>query len=450
MYKFQVVGQHRSSLIIIGTQNNTLRERLLMNVYRKFFPTSLLAGAVLIFTQLHLVAEETETVEESLTPYVTSDNFEEEVLKAELPVLVDFTATWCVPCRLVDPIVDELTVEMDGKVKIFKLDIDDSPDIYREYEVNGIPHILFFRDGKEEDRVGGAQSKSIYVDYLDGMLAGKSAYDITLDMLEGDAFRRYFILGRDFDVVEKASENVPNLLTQKFENGQTPLSLILNRPSVRQNDLIALALTFEPEISTHDLVGLGRCEEFLQAIEDDPDAVNRLDPDGNSVLVTAMMRSNRLGENDCTSVVLSSGVDLSKQNSANFSLGRAVVLQQDLGILDKFIELGWDVDLQDDEGHSTLQWAAFYGYVDNVIYLLEHGADSTLAYPDGRTIEDFINRSYTRTKASLDAMEANEDTDFTEQIESMKESIITHERVLALLKQQSGSDTISAESDSDE
>ncbi|MYD44925.1 MAG: hypothetical protein F4W92_01025 [Gammaproteobacteria bacterium] len=403
-----------------------------------------IVGTVILIFQLHKDGEEV-----SATPYVTTENFDEEVLQADSPVLVDFTATWCVPCREVDPIIDELAVEMKGRVKIFKLDIDDSPEIYREYQINGIPHILFFRNGVEEDRVGSVQAKSIYVDYLDGMIEGKSAFDITIEMLEGDSFRRYFILERDLDVVKTAIESVPNLLTQKFENGQTPLSLILNRPSVRQNDLITLTLTFDPEISTHDLVGLGRCNEFLQAIEDDPDVVNRLDPDGNSVLVTAMMRSNRLGENDCTEIVLSAGVDLSKQNSSNFSLGRAVVLQQDIGIVEKFIELGWDVDLQDDAGHSTLQWAAYYGYMENVLYLLEHGADATLEYPDGRTLEDFVNRSYARSKESLDAMESNEETDFTEQIETVKASIILHEQVLVLLKEQLGRGAIGAESDSE-
>ncbi len=424
-----------------------------MNVNHNLKKFSLFAGMLLLgvalFTVIFIRVVQLQKYGDSKTPYVTTENFDEEVLQADTPVLVDFTATWCVPCREVDPIIDELAVEMEGKVKVFKLDIDDSPEIYREYKVNGIPHILFFRNGVEEDRVGGAQAKSIYVDYLDGMIEGKSAFDITLEMLEGDAFRRYFILGRDFEIVKSALESVPNLLTQKFENGQTPLSLILNRPSVRQNDLIALTLTFDPEVTTHDLVGLGRCEEFLQAIEDDPDAVNRLDPDGNSVLVTAMMRSNRLGENDCTDVVLSAGVDLSKQQSPIFSLGRAVVLQQDNELLQKFIDLGWDVNVQDDSGHSTLQWAAYYGYVDSVSYLLEHGADATLEFPDGGTVADYVNRSYVRSKASLDAMEANEETDFTEQIETMKASIIVHEQVLALLKAQPYSGSISAEPDAE-
>ena len=218
---------------------------------------------------------------------------------------------------------------------------------------------------------------------------------------------------------------------------------------MRQNDLITLALTFDPEINTHDLVGLGRCEEFLQAIEDDPDAVNRLDPDGNSVLVTAMMRANRLEEKDCTEVVLNTGLDLSKQTSSVFSLGRAVALRDDTELLEKFIELGWDVNLQDDSGRSTLQWAAYYGYTDSVLYLLNQGADATLKDPDGSTVVDYVNRTYSRSKMSLETMLASEETDFSEQIKTMEESVKKHELVLALLKTQIEGDVTSAEGDSD-
>ena len=418
-----------------------------MNINNNSINSLLIAGILFLVAPFQMFADEMETNTKSITTYITTENFDAEVLQADLPVLVDFTATWCVPCREVDPIIDELFVELDGKVKIFKLDIDESPEIYREYRVNGIPHILFFRDGIEEDRIGGAQKKSIYVDYVEGMLAGKSAYDITLEMLEGDEFRRYFILGRDFEVVESAVQSVPTLLTEAFENGQTPLSLILNRPSVKQNDLITLALSFEPEISTHDLVGLGRCDEFLEAIKEDPDAVNRLDPDGNSVLITAMLRANRLGEKDCTSAVLTTDLDLSKQTSPTFSLGRVIALHKDNDVTGQLIELGWDVDLQDDQGQSTLQWAAYYGYADSVLYLLEKGADATLKYPDGLSVIDHVKRTYARSKQSLDTMESNEEIDFSEQIKSVQASIKKHETVLALLEEQLEKDLTNAESE---
>lgn len=419
-----------------------------MNICYDSLKSSIIAGILILFAQVQMNAEELDTEEDPTTPYVTTDTFYTEVLEADTPVLVDFTATWCVPCREVDPIIDELAVELDGKMKVFKLDIDESPEIYQEYKVNGIPHILFFRDGVEEDRIGGARAKSIYVEYTDGMLAGKSAFDITLDMLEGDTFRRSFILGRDLAILESAIKTVPTLLTQEFENGQTPLSLILNRSSVRQNDLIDLALSFDPEISTHDLVGLGRCEEFLEAIQGDPDAVNRVDPDGNSVLLTAMMRSGRLGDQNCTDEVLSAGVDLSKLQKSNHALVRALVLQDNVELLEKFIELGWDVDLQDEQGRSTLQWAAYYGYMDSVLYLLEQGADPMLMSSDDQTIIDYVKRTYARAKQSLEAMEANEEVDFSERIETMQTSMKKHEQVLALLEEQIEEELTKAESDS--
>lgn len=418
-----------------------------MNINYNSINSLLIAGVLFLVAPFQMFADEMETNTKSITTYITTENFEAEVLQADLPVLVDFTATWCVPCREVDPIIDELFVELDGKVKIFKLDIDESPEIYREYRVNGIPHILFFRDGVEEDRIGSVQEKSVYINYVEGMLAGKSAYDITLEMLESDEFRRFFILGRDFEVVESAVQSVPTLLTEAFENGQTPLSLILNRPSVKQNDLITLALSFEPEISTHDLVGLGRCDEFLEAIKEDPDAVNRLDPDGNSVLITAMLRANRLGEKDCTPAVLTTDIDLSKQKSPIFSLGRVIALHQDINLTEQLIELGWDVDLQDDQGQSTLQWAAFYGYADSVLYLLEQGADATLKYPDGLSVIDHVKRTYARSKQSLDAMQSNEEMDFSEQIKNVQASIKKHEQVLALLEEKLENDLTSTESE---
>ena len=407
-----------------------------------------LSIVVFLVFQIPALAEDTVTDVEGSTEYVSTDDFSTKVLEADLPVLVDFTATWCVPCREVDPIIDELAKEVEGKVKIFKLDIDNSPEVYQEYKVNGIPHILFFRDGVEEDRIGGAQAKSIYVEYVDGMIAGKSAHDITIEMLDGDTFRRYFILGRSVQAVKTAIEKVPNLLTEQFENGQTPLSLILNRPSVRQNDLITLTLSFDPEITIHDLVGLGRCEEFLEAIQDDPDVVNRSDPDGNTVLITAMMRSNRLGDKDCTDAVLSTDLDLEKQNSSSFALGRAIILQNDVELSKRLIELGWEPDILDENGNSALHWAAMYGYVDNVRLLLEHGSDPTLKYSDGSTILDYVERSYARSKASLEVMQADESTDFSDDIKTVKESISKLEAVLEMLNEQtqSGLENASPES----
>ena len=91
--------------------------------------------------------------------YVTEANFQDEVLKAALPVLVDFTATWCAPCRAIDPIVKDLAAEWEGKVKVVKLDADANPGILMQYGVMGIPTLMLFKSGELKERLTGLQPK---------------------------------------------------------------------------------------------------------------------------------------------------------------------------------------------------------------------------------------------------------------------------------------------------
>ncbi len=91
--------------------------------------------------------------------YVTEDNFQNEVLNADTPVLVDFTAVWCQPCKMIDPIVKQLAQDWDGKVKVVKLDADENPNIMMQYRVLGIPTLMLFKSGELKERVTGYQPK---------------------------------------------------------------------------------------------------------------------------------------------------------------------------------------------------------------------------------------------------------------------------------------------------
>ena len=94
---------------------------------------------------------------------VTDQNFEAEVLKSELPVLVDFFAEWCGPCKMLVPIIDELTTEYEGKWKIVKCNIDDAPETAKKYAVQSIPNLKFFKGGEITDEAVGFQSKDALV-----------------------------------------------------------------------------------------------------------------------------------------------------------------------------------------------------------------------------------------------------------------------------------------------
>jgi thioredoxin 1 len=86
---------------------------------------------------------------------VTEDTFENEVINASEPVLVDFSAVWCGPCKMLDPIVKQLAGEWDGKVKVVKIDADQNPNILMQYSVLGIPTLLFFKEGEIKERITG-------------------------------------------------------------------------------------------------------------------------------------------------------------------------------------------------------------------------------------------------------------------------------------------------------
>ena len=95
----------------------------------------------------------------SNTPAVTDEMFEQEVLKASTPVLVDFGAEWCHPCRQLDPIVEELASEWAGKVKVVKIDVDTSVDTAMRYGVMGVPTLILFTQGEAKERITGFQNK---------------------------------------------------------------------------------------------------------------------------------------------------------------------------------------------------------------------------------------------------------------------------------------------------
>ena len=91
--------------------------------------------------------------------HISEADFQKEVLESRQPVLVDFSATWCGPCKMLDPIVKQLAQEWADKVKVVELDVDDSPELAMQYQVMGVPTLILFVGGRPSQRISGYQPK---------------------------------------------------------------------------------------------------------------------------------------------------------------------------------------------------------------------------------------------------------------------------------------------------
>ena len=106
---------------------------------------------------------------------VTDATFEQQVLKSDKPVMVDFWAPWCGPCRAVAPVLEDLANEYEGRLVVAKFNIDENPKHTMEYGVMAIPTMIFFKDGKPVDRIEGAGPKAFYKSRLEGLLQEPAA-----------------------------------------------------------------------------------------------------------------------------------------------------------------------------------------------------------------------------------------------------------------------------------
>ena len=105
------------------------------------------------------------------TPFVSDADFDKEVLQSSEPVVVDFFAEWCAPCKAMTPALEQIAAELKGKVKVVKLDVDQNPDTTQKYRIQAMPTLMVFKDGKvAEQRVGALVQKKQLQDWINGAL----------------------------------------------------------------------------------------------------------------------------------------------------------------------------------------------------------------------------------------------------------------------------------------
>lgn len=105
---------------------------------------------------------------------LSEDSFEQEVLKAELPVLVDFYARWCGPCKMIAPLLEQLAAEFQGRIEFTMLNVDEAPNLAGTYEISGVPTLAIFRGGQLADRMVGFRGTNAFKSWLDAAAAEHS------------------------------------------------------------------------------------------------------------------------------------------------------------------------------------------------------------------------------------------------------------------------------------
>src|SRR6266566_242568 len=106
---------------------------------------------------------------------ITDSSFETEVMKSDLPVLVDFWAEWCGPCRMMTPVVEAVAQNFAGTARVFKLNVDDNPSVTQRFGIKGIPTMIVFKDGKEAERLVGATNEGAITRIIQGQLNAVNA-----------------------------------------------------------------------------------------------------------------------------------------------------------------------------------------------------------------------------------------------------------------------------------
>ena len=102
--------------------------------------------------------------------HVNQNSFDEEVLKSQIPVFVDFWAEWCGPCRAIAPVLESLAEDYNGKVKIVKINVDKETDLANKYNVSAIPSLIIVKDGNEIDRIVGGATKEVYAERINKVI----------------------------------------------------------------------------------------------------------------------------------------------------------------------------------------------------------------------------------------------------------------------------------------
>lgn len=310
---------------------------------------------------------------------LTDETFDEVALRSEVPVLVDFSATWCGPCKALDPIIDDLAIAYGDRAKIAKIDVDDAPETARRYGIRSVPVVMLYAGGEVKSRMLGVKMPSHYRREVDALIA--NAVPAEVDAPEGmDVFGA--LQTRDPAVVEAVLAKEPAQVDAFDSNGRTPLSIVIRGG---ERSLLEAVAKTGPRMEADGLAALGRADELRALLAMDPQLANRAGTDGQ----TPLHHAAAWNQAECTEVLLDAGADMNAAASVALlrrTPGKTAVVMGSLDVLRVMLERGFDANTEFDPQLGSVLHLAATAKLDEVYSLLvAYGADENAKDGAGRT-----------------------------------------------------------------